>query len=131
MITDNLSDTFTRIRNALSSKKKTVIVLYSILIERIVRLIKNIGYIKNIKIIHIGIIRYISIELKYETKGISIITGIKRVSRPGLRIYCKKKHLPIIYNGLGTAIISTSKGLLTTYRAKKEKVGGEVICIIW
>merc|ERR1712184_113440 len=96
MITDNLSDTFTRIRNALSSKKKTVIVLYSNLIERIIRLIKNVGYIKNIKIIHIGTIRYISIELKYEKRGTSIITGIKRISRPGLRIYCKEKHLPII-----------------------------------
>lgn len=131
MITDNLSDTFTRIRNALSSKKKTVNVLYSNLIKRIICLIENIGYIKSMKIVKLNNMRYILIELKYEKEGISVISGIKRISKPGLRIYCKKNNLPIIYNGLGTAILSTSKGLLTTCRAKKERIGGEIICIIW
>jgi len=131
MITDNISDTLTRIRNALSSRKNSVIVIHSNFILRIVSIIYDIGYLKNIKTIKTGIKKYIIIELKYDKSGKSIITGLKRGSRPGLRLYCRKDNLPIIYNGTGTAIISTSQGLLTTYRAKKEKLGGEIICIIW
>lgn len=131
MITDNIADTLTRIRNALSSRKNSVLVIYSSFIARIILLLYNIGYFKNIRIIKNGIKRYIVIELKYDKDGNSIITGIKRASKPGLRLYCKKNKLPIIYNGTGTAIISTSCGLLTTYRAKKQDIGGEIICIIW
>lgn len=131
MITDPLSDTFTRIRNALSSRKKIVKVFYSKIIERIIRIFFYIGYINGFKIIKINLKPYVTILLKYNSNGISAINGIKRASKPGLRIYCNKKSFPLIYNGLGTAIISTSNGLLTTYRAKKNNTGGEVICFIW
>lgn len=131
MISDPLSDTFTRIRNALSARKTNVTVLHSKVIKKILSIILNLGYFTNIKTVTVGIKKYILIDLKYTEYGKSIITGIKRTSKPGLRIYCKKKHLPVIYNGIGTAIISTSHGILTNYRAKKENLGGEIICIIW
>lgn len=131
MIIDHLSDSFTRIRNALSSRKKTVLLLYSTMIRRIIQIIYKIGYLNNMTIIYKKCKKYIQLELKYDFSGQTVMKGIKRISKPGLRLYCNKKNLPIIYNGIGTAIISTSHGLLTTYRAKKEKLGGEIICIIW
>lgn len=130
MIVDPISDTLTRIRNALSSRHKTVNTNYSKITEKIIRIFYHIGYIDGLSINKDGIKKYITILLKYDKSGTSVINGLKRISKPGLRVYCKKKT-PIIYNGLGTAIISTSYGLLTTYRAKKERIGGEIICFIW
>jgi len=131
MMSDPLADTFTRIRNALSARKKHVTVLHSKIIEKIIKIILHLGYLNKMQVTTVGVKKCIIIDLKYTEYGKSIITGIKRASKPGLRLYCKKKYLPVIYNGIGTAIISTSHGVLTNYRAKKENLGGEIICIIW
>lgn len=131
MITDPIADMLTRIRNALTSRHKLTNINYSKFAEKILRLFYRIGYIKGLKIRNIGVSKVITVFLKYDQNGISIIQGIKRASKPGLRLYCNKNKIPIIYNGIGTAIISTSKGLLTSYSAKKNRVGGEIICFIW
>lgn len=121
MITDTLSDSFTRIRNALSSRKKTVILLYSKMTKRIMHILYKIGYLNSVYVIYKNSKKYLYVNLKYNINGTAIIQGIKRISKPGLRLYSNKNNLPIVYNGIGTAIISTSLGLFTTYRAKKEK----------
>jgi small subunit ribosomal protein S8 len=131
MIIDPIADMLTRIRNALTSRHKIVNINYSKFTERVVRLFYRIGYIESLKIKGSGTEKYITVFLKYDQNGISVIRGIKRASKPGLRLYCNKNKIPIIYNGIGTAIISTSKGLLTAYRAKQEGIGGEIICFIW
>lgn len=131
MINDPISDALARIRNAIASRHKVVNINYSKFIEKIIRIFYYIGYINGIKIHRSGIKKSITILLKYNQDGLSVISGIKRASKPGLRLYCKKKDIPVIYNGIGTAIISTSKGLYTTYCARKKKLGGEVICFIW
>jgi len=128
MITDPIADTLTRIRNALLLRHKTVQVKHSGYIRKIILLLFQIGYIKTFRSFNN---KYITVFLKYNASGLSVIHGIKRISKPGLRIYCKITSIPIIYNGIGTAIISTSKGLVTTYIANKIKIGGEIICIIW
>ena len=131
MITDPIADMLTRIRNALTSRHKITNINYSKFAEKILRLLYKIGYIEGLKTKGIGINKYITVFLKYDQNGVSVIQGIKRASKPGLRIYCNKNKIPIIYNGIGTAIISTSKGLLTAYSAKQNRVGGEIICFIW
>ena len=131
MITDPISDTLTRIRNALSAQHETVDINYSIFIEKIVKLFCRIGYINQIKVYEKNNFKYITLLLKYDQKGMSVIRGIKRISKPGLRKYCNVGNIPIVNNGIGTAIISTSKGLMTTYKARQENIGGEIICFIW
>lgn len=131
MISDPIADMLTRIRNALTSRHKVVYINYSKFTERIIRVLYQIGYINGLKITGLGIKKNISIFLKYDNEGSSVIKGLKRVSKPGLRLYCKKTKIPIVYNGIGTTIISTSKGLFTAYQAKKNQIGGEIICFIW
>lgn len=131
MITDLISDSLTRIRNALASRHKSVKIVHSNFIEELIRVIYCIGYINGFKIQMNGVKKSIIVLLKYNKSGLSVINGIKRGSKPGLRLYCKKDNIPTIYNGVGTTIISTSKGLCTTYKAKKRNIGGEIICFIW
>jgi len=131
MITDPIADSLTRIRNAISSRHKSVELLHSKITERIMKLFYRIGYISDVKIKHDKIFKKIELTLKYDNHGNSVLTGLKRVSKPGLRNYCNKTNIPSVQNGIGTAIISTSYGLMTTYQAKKKSIGGEVICFIW
>ena len=131
MITDPISDSLTRIRNALSSRHKTVEIRYSKFVKSIVMVLFRIGYVETVSTCRFKSGKYISIGLKYDTHGVSVIHGLKRISKPSIRRYCKAKDIPIVYNGIGTALISTSKGLMTSYKARKEGIGGEVIFFIW
>ena len=129
--TDPIADMLTRIRNANSAKHKTVDVPSSKMKTAIAEILFKEGYIKSFEIIsdeNQGIIR---ITLKYDEKGTRVIDGIKRISKPGLRVYAKKEELPRVLNGLGTAIISTSQGLKTDKEAREAGIGGEVLAYIW
>jgi small subunit ribosomal protein S8 len=121
----------TRIRNANSAKHKTVDVPSSKMKTAIAEILFKEGYIKSFELIsdeNQGIIR---ITLKYDEKGTRVIDGIKRISKPGLRVYANKEELPRVLNGLGTAIISTSQGLKTDKEAREAGIGGEVLAYIW
>ncbi len=130
-ITDPIADMLTRIRNANRNKFKTVDVPSSNMKVAIAQNLLDEGYIKafeEIKNENQGIIR---ITLKYDEKGNKVISGLKRISRPGLRIYASKDELPQVLNGLGIALISTSKGIVTDKKARELGVGGEVLAYIW
>ena len=132
-ITDQIADMLTRIRNANSSKHKTVDVPASNMKKAIAKILFEEGYIKSFEEIKDdttaqGIIR---ITLKYDEKGARVIDGLKRISKPGLRVYASKDELPQVLNGLGIALISTSKGIKTDKEARKEGLGGEVLAYIW
>ena len=129
--TDPIADMLTRIRNANSAKHKTVDVPASKMKTAIAEILFKEGYIKSFELINDenqGIIR---ITLKYDEKGTRVIDGIKRISKPGLRVYANKEELPKVLNGLGIAIISTSKGLKTDKEAREAGIGGEVLAYIW
>lgn len=129
--TDPIADMLTRIRNASSSKHKTVDVPSSNVKLAIAKILFEEGYIKSfeeIKDDNQGIIR---ITLKYDEKGTRVIDGLRRISKPGLRVYASKEDLPQVLNGLGIAIISTSKGLKTDKEARQLGVGGEVLAYVW
>ena len=129
--TDPIADMLTRIRNANSAKHKTVDVPASKMKNAIAEILFKEGYIKSFEVINNenqGIIR---ITLKYDEKGTRVIDGIKRISKPGLRVYANKEELPKVLNGLGIAIISTSKGLKTDKEARALGIGGEVLAYIW
>ena len=129
--TDPIADMLTRIRNANSAKHKTVDVPASKMKTAIAEILFKEGYIKSFELINNenqGIIR---ITLKYDEKGTRVIDGLKRISKPGLRVYASKEDLPQVLNGLGIAIISTSKGLKTDKEARELGVGGEVLAYVW
>ena len=129
--TDPIADMLTRIRNANSSKHKTVDIPESKIKLGIAEILFKEGYIKSFEEIsneNQGIIR---IALKYDEKGKRVIDGIKRISKPGLRVYANREELPKVLNGLGTAIISTSQGLKTDKEAREAGIGGEVLAYIW
>ena len=130
-MTDPIADMLTRIRNAITAKHDSVVVPASRIKEDIAKILVSEGYIKNYTIEGEGIEKSIAIELKYGAKGERVITGIKRVSKPGLRIYARCEELPKVLNGLGIAIISTPKGLMTDREARKARHGGEVLAYVW
>ena len=129
--TDPIADMLTRIRNANSSKHKTVDIPSSNMKKAIATILFNEGYITAFEEIddsHQGIIR---ITLKYDEKGARVIDGLRRISKPGLRVYASKDELPQVLNGLGIALISTSKGIKTDKEARAEGLGGEVLAYVW
>lgn len=130
---DPISDFLTRVRNALLIHKETVSIPYSKLKEHLAETLKQEGYITSFKLTEEDSVKTksIEVELKYTAEGKSVITGLKRISKPGLRKYTKAKEAPRVYNGLGVSILSTNKGLKTDRGARKEKLGGEVLCEIW
>jgi len=130
-LTDPIADMLTVIRNASSTRKATVEVKGSVLSENIVKLLKREGFIENYKLMKDNKQGILRIYLKYLKNGTPAVLGLKRISRPGLRVYKQADELPKVYSGLGVAIISTSKGLLTDSEARDNKVGGEVICYAW
>jgi small subunit ribosomal protein S8 len=131
MMTDPIADMLTRIKNALMARHKTVVVPGSKLKLEIARILKEEGYIEDYRVIEEKPQIKIEIVLKYDEKKRPVIAGIRRVSKPGRRIYRGYKELPKVLNGLGIAIISTSQGIMTDHEARKRRVGGEVICEIW
>lgn len=130
-INDPISDMIVRIKNANQRKHKTVLLPHSKLKMKILSIIKNEGYISEFEEIDLkNNKKEILVTLKYKGNK-RVITDIKRISKPGLRVYVPVEHVPLVQSGFGVAIISTSKGLLTDKEARKEKVGGEVIAYIW
>ena len=133
MNTDPIADMLTRIRNANMVSLKEVEMPSSKLKVELAKLLKSEGYIENYAVVDKegSNFKSLKIELKYDEKSKPVISNLKRVSRPGLKNYCKAKDIPQVLGGMGIAIISTSKGLLTDRKAKKENVGGEILCFIW
>lgn len=130
-ITDPIADLLTRIRNANTSKHETVDVPASNMKKAIVEILNNEGYIKGYQVIEDGKQGVIRITLKYGPKNEKVISGLKRVSKPGLRYYASADELPRVLKGLGIAIISTSKGIMTDKEARAQHIGGEVLAFIW
>ncbi len=130
-ITDPIADMLTRIRNASTSKFKTVDIPASNMKKSIAQILLDEGYIKAFEEIENETQGIIRITLKYDEKGKKVIAGLKRISKPGLRIYAAKDELPKVLNGLGIAIISTSQGLMTDREARAKGIGGEVLAYIW
>ncbi len=129
-MTDPIADMLTRIRNALQQKHETVSMPSSKEKKAIAEILKSEGYINDYKI-EGDVKKVLTIDLKYGKNGERVISGLRRISKPGLRVYAQVENLPRVLNGLGTAIISTSNGMMTDRDAKKNHVGGEVIAYIW
>lgn len=131
MIFDPIADMLTRIRNGLNAKHESVSVPASQIKKAIADLLVQEGYIASAELVGEGINKTINITLKYGPNGEKVITGIKRISKPGLRIYSEANDLPQVLNGLGIAIVSTNKGVMTDRQARAINVGGEVIAFVW
>lgn len=130
-MTDSIADMLTRIRNAVLVRKKDVSIPSSRMKVEIAKILKDEGYIKNFKVIDDNKQGILNILLKYGEDKKCSITGLRRVSKPGCRIFCTKDSIPKVLNGLGVVIVSTSRGILTGRRCEQEGVGGEVLCEIW
>ncbi len=131
-MSDPIADMLTRIRNANTAKHDTVDVPASKMKISIAEILLKEGYIKSFELVDAGSFKNIHITLKYgKDKNEKIITGLKRISKPGLRVYANTEELPKVLGGLGVAIISTNKGVITDKEARKENVGGEVLCFVW
>ena len=130
-VTDPIADMLTRIRNAQTTKRATVLVPLSAMKKSIAEILKTEGFIAGYEIKEEGNIKNIEVSLKYGPKGEKVISGLKRISTPGLRVYASSEDLPKVLGGLGIAIISTSKGVMTDKQARKENIGGEVLAYIW
>jgi small subunit ribosomal protein S8 len=129
-VSDPIANMLTSIRNALKVRKDTVDIPASKLIEKILVIFKQDGYIEDYRLLKDNKQGVLKVYLKYENKK-PVISGIKRISRPGLRAYAGISEIPRVLNGLGTAVISTSKGVVNDKEARKLKIGGEVLCYIW
>ncbi len=131
VVTDVISDMLTRIRNAINAKHTTVDIPTSKVKLAIASILKEEGYINDFAEQGEGVNKVIHITLKADAKGKYVITGLKRISKPGLRIYASVDKLPRVINGLGIAIISTSKGIMTDKQARNQGIGGEVLAFVW
>jgi small subunit ribosomal protein S8 len=133
MVNDTIADMLTRIRNANLSKSETVALPTSKTCEQIAKILKDEGFVVDYKVTQDNGLSYktLTITLKYDSDGNRVITGVKRISKPGLRVNVTADKLPKVLNGLGIAIISTSKGVMTEKNARKLNLGGEVLCYVW
>jgi small subunit ribosomal protein S8 len=133
MLTDPVADMLTRIRNANKALHDRAVMPSSKLKEEIARILKEEGYIRDFHVIEAGELPYkqLVVDLKYGRGRERVLSGVKRVSKPGRRRYAGKADLPRVMGGLGTAILSTSRGVITSRTAEREGVGGEVICFVW
>ncbi len=130
-VTDPVADMLTRIRNALVVKMDVVEMPSSKMKASIAQILLREGFIKGCEVVDDGVQGTLKIKLKYSSSGEKVITGLKKISKPGLRVYARKDQIPKVLNGLGIAIISTSKGVITDAEARENNVGGEVIAYIW
>ena len=130
-MTDPIADLLTRIRNANAVRHEVVEVPSSNVKKAIANILLQEGYIKELEEYNDGVVPMLRISLKYGADKERVITGLKRISKPGLRVYCKKDEIPKVLSGLGVAIISTSNGLLVDREARKAGLGGEVVCYVW
>lgn len=131
VMTDPIADLLTRIRNANAVKHEVVEVPSSTVKKAIVNILLQEGYLKGIEEYNDGVVPMLRLSLKYGAENERVITGLKRISKPGLRVYCKKDEVPRVLNGLGIALVSTSKGLVVDREARQLGLGGEVICYVW
>jgi len=131
VVTDPIADMLTRIRNANAMKYKEVSMPVSKVKTEIAKILKNEGFIEDYKVTEGSVQGTLTLTLKYTNKKERVITGLKRISKPGLRVYAKNDEVPRVLNGFGIAIISTSKGIMTDKEARKASLGGEVMAYIW
>ncbi len=130
MYTDPISDMLTRIRNALASRKADLVMPYSKFKHSLAKVLLEEGFLAGVNELP-GRVKMLQINLKYDQGGSPVITGVKRVSTPGQRIYMPVTKIPRTNGGFGVTVVSTSKGLVTDKRARKDRIGGEVICQVW
>jgi len=131
MINDLIADSLTRIRNAAMRRLETTTLVHSKVVEAVVAILADKGYIESFNVVEDGVKKSINVVLKYDEKGRTVINEVKRVSKPGRRIYKGKDELKRFKNGYGTIIVSSSKGVLPNDKAFELGVGGEVLCTIW
>jgi small subunit ribosomal protein S8 len=131
MIIDPIADMLTRLRNAITAKHESVLVPASKEKETIANILLNEGYVKSVEKVTENSVKNLKIGIKYDENGNSVIYGLKRISKPGLRIYATVDKLPKVIGGMGISIISTNKGILTDKQARELKVGGEVLAYVW
>ncbi len=129
-ISDPIADALTRIRNANMVKHESVSMPHSNLKEELIKVLQKEGYVGSYVVEEKDNFKFINLTLKYNNSQ-SVITGLKRVSKPGLRVYSKAKNMPRVFDGMGIAVISTSKGLMTEKEARANQLGGEVLCYVW
>ena len=130
-MTDPIADMLTRIRNANQNRSKEVIIPSSKMKLEIAKILKEEGFIEEFNVNNENVQSTLTLTLKYGQNKERVITGLKRISKPGLRVYAKNDEVPRVLNGLGIAIISTSKGIMTDKEARKQKLGGEVLAYVW
>ena len=131
LVNDPIADMLTRIRNALVAKHDSILVPASNEKKAVAKILLDEGFIKSVDLVEDGVQGAIKIGVMYDANRKSVITGLKKISKPGLRVYAKSEELPKVLGGLGIAIISTSKGVMTDKEARKNAVGGEVLCYVW
>ncbi|MDE5756872.1 MAG: 30S ribosomal protein S8 [Clostridia bacterium] len=131
MITDPIADMLTRIRNALVARHESVEVPLSKMKKAIADILTEEGYINGYEVVEGEVQSVMKVNLKYGPNNEKVISGIKRISKPGLRVYANSEKLPVVLNGLGIAIISTSKGIMTDKKARAAHIGGEVLAYVW
>lgn len=130
-VSDPIADMLTRIRNAVMVRHDSVLVPSSRMKLSIARILREEGFIKNYEVLRVKPQRIIKIELKYDDSSRPLISGLERVSKPGLRVYVGQNEIPRVRGGLGVAIVSTSKGVVTGHRAWRQGIGGELLCYVW
>jgi len=130
-VTDPIADMLTRIRNAIMARHDSVLVPASKMKLAIARILKAEGFISDYEVVRGKSHRVIKIHIRYTDKNQPVISGLERASKPGLRIYVQQKEVPRVYGGLGIAILSTSKGVMTGYQAWRQEIGGELLCYVW
>ncbi|MSQ41429.1 MAG: 30S ribosomal protein S8 [Dehalococcoidia bacterium] len=130
-MTDPLADMFTRIRNATASRHDSVRVPESKVKQAIAEVLQQEGFIRGFAPVVEGPRRYLNLQIMYDAERKAVLSGIRRVSRPGLRVYVGKREIPRVYGGLGVAIMSTSQGVMSGREAWRRKLGGEVLCYVW
>lgn len=130
-MTDPIADMLTRIRNALTAKHDSVEIPASNMKKEIANILLSEGFVQDVKFEEDGVQGKIVVTLKYGPKKEKVISGLKRVSRPGLRVYAGASELPKVLGGMGIAVLSTSKGIMTDKQARKTNIGGEVLCYVW
>jgi len=131
VMTDPIADMLTRIRNASNQKHSAVDIPISKLKLEMARILKESGFVQNYNVDGEGKDKKISVQLRYNRNDAPVITGLKRIGKPGCRVYVGKDEVPRVIGGIGIAILSTSRGLLSDKEARKDKVGGEVLCYVW
>lgn len=131
MVNDPIADFLTRLRNGLMARKKEVETNCSKMSYRLAQILEQRGYIEGLRMEAIGAKKRLRITLRYDRDGKPLAEGFKRISKPGLRAYVKATEMPSVRGGMGIAIVSTSKGVMTGFEAQKQNVGGEVLCTVW